>query len=203
MDIDEKIEFEGEHTGLDFKATQYRKDATHELLKDVIAMANAFIEGDRFIITGVKKYPDGKFTVNPIPQGEFQDSATYQQLVLNNIEPDLHIDYQPHLYKGNQLVGVFTIPAGSDKPYMMKKQNGTRKPGESFVRKGSVITLLMRKDIDRIIEQRIKADTFNHIIACYFSGTNRDKALNLTPNFPKNFVQRRDCSLNCVNTKGE
>lgn len=195
MDIDEIIEFEGEHTGLDFKATQYRKETFHELLKDVISMANAYVEGNRLIITGVKKHPDGTLTINPIPRSEFQDSAIYQQLILDNIEPDLHIDYQPHLYKGSDLVGVITIPAGTDKPYMMKKlynsEKGVRKPGESFIRKGTTTAPIMRKDIDRITGERIKADAFSHAVTCYFSGTDKAKVLHLSPNSPRKICSQR------------
>ncbi|WP_080058941.1 AlbA family DNA-binding domain-containing protein [Spirosoma aerolatum] len=194
MDIDDLIEFENESTRLDFKAIQYRKENFYELLKDVIGMANAPIDGDKLIIVGVKKSSDGSFAIHPIEE-QFFDSAIYQKLILDNIEPDLRIDYYAHKYKGNQLVGVLKIPASPDKPYMMKKQFGTdkqlRRPGESFIRKGTATFPLMRKDIDKMFEQRKQQDAFNHTITCYFSGTDLNKELCLKPNVPQKLTSQR------------
>ncbi|MEZ0538938.1 AlbA family DNA-binding domain-containing protein [Fibrella arboris] len=185
--VEDLIEFESENTRLDFKAIQYKKEQFHELLKDVLAMANANSDQERLIITGVKKKPDNTFTVLPIPEGEFVDSATYQKLVADNIEPDLQIDYLPYRFKGDQLVGIFKIEPTNDKPYMMKKDFGNgdkiRKKGESFIRKGTTTLPLMRRDIDVIFEQRLDSSQFNHQIKAYFSGTNGKSTIELVPIF--------------------
>ena len=183
--IDELIEFEPENTGLDFKATPYKKENLFEFLKDVMAIANASLDREGLIIVGVKKHADNSFTVNPLPADSFVDAATYQNLVIENIEPDLHIEYLPHLYKSNQLVGVFKIDKATDKPYIMKKVfgsgNAIRRKGESFIRKGTTTFPLMRQDIDRIYEQRRIADAYTHQVSFYFSGISKVKILEVFP----------------------
>ena len=49
MDLLDQIRYEGEHTGFDFKAVAYARDKSEDLLKDIMAMANAELTTDRFI----------------------------------------------------------------------------------------------------------------------------------------------------------
>jgi hypothetical protein len=57
IELDDLIKFENESTSVDFKAKQYERN--EDLLKDLIAMANANVAGDRHIIIGAKHLPDG------------------------------------------------------------------------------------------------------------------------------------------------
>lgn len=51
--LDDKIKYDNENSGLDFKEIQYKKEMHQDLIKDVMCMANADIDGDRYIIIGV------------------------------------------------------------------------------------------------------------------------------------------------------
>ncbi len=148
-------------------------------------MANANLDQDCLIITGVKKKPDNTFVVLPILNDDFVDSAIYQRLIADNIEPDLQVDYVPHLFKESQLVGIFKIKPTNDKPYMMKKDFGSgdkvRKRGESFIRKGTFTLPLMRNDIDHIFGQRLNAFDFDQKISVYFSGTINKTTVEVKP----------------------
>jgi hypothetical protein len=44
-ELDDLIKFENENTSVDFKATQYFKPVHEHLVKDLLAMANADVEG--------------------------------------------------------------------------------------------------------------------------------------------------------------
>ena len=80
--IDDLIKFENENTSLDFKAVQYSKPMHEALIKDVMAMANAHISGDRYIIVGVKHRPDGTKEYLGINKRDFTDGAIYYQLLI-------------------------------------------------------------------------------------------------------------------------
>lgn len=41
MNLDDLIEFEEEHTCLDFKSKEYNKDNWTDLIKDIMSMANS------------------------------------------------------------------------------------------------------------------------------------------------------------------
>ncbi len=118
-------------------------------------MANANTLDDRYIIVGVEHRPDGTREFCGIPENEFIDSASYHQLVRENIEPELHFDYEPYRF-GNVLLGVFRIYSTIDQPYMMRKKYGqTLQAGDGFIRKGSHQTRIMRSDIERIFQSRV------------------------------------------------
>jgi predicted HTH transcriptional regulator len=115
-EFDDLIKFENESTGVDFKAKQYVKH--EDLLKDLIAMANANVTGDRHVIVGMKHLPDGNRKFWGINQNEFVDSATYHQLARENIEPEIHFDYSPYEFEGH-LLGVLRVYNCNDQPYMI------------------------------------------------------------------------------------
>lgn len=163
-DLDELIRYENESTRLDFKTIQYTKPSYEALLKDLMAMANANISGDRYIVIGVKHRPDGTRELAGIVEGEFVDSAIYHQLARENIEPEIHFDYQPYRFQ-DVLLGILRIHDCTNPPYMMRKQFGQGlRAGDAYIRKGSHQARVTRPDIDRMLRNRIESG---------FSGTLR------------------------------
>jgi hypothetical protein len=152
-ELDDLIRYENENSSLDFKAVQYTKPMHEALIKDVMGLANAQVQGERYIIIGVKHRPDGNRDFLGIDEGDFIDSATYQQLIRDNIEPDLDIDYFPYRFD-NILLGILKISGCINQPYMMRKPFGNLRAGDTFIRKGSHSSRLTRNDLDRIFARR-------------------------------------------------
>lgn len=150
--IDDIIQFENESTAVDFKKVQYQKYKFIDLIKDIMAMANAKIKGDRHIIIGVLHNSNGSREICGINE-EFIDSATYHQLIRENIEPEVHFDYYPHPFDGKTF-GVFRIYDCDDRPYMMRKEFEKLRKGDIFIRKGSHQDRVTRADLDEIILSR-------------------------------------------------
>lgn len=165
MDLFDLITYENESTGLDFKAATYRADRSESLLKDIMAMANADLQSDRYIIVGVKHYPSGEREVLGVE--DYVDDASYYQLVHSNIEPDIQFEYF-YLPVGEKKVGVFRIFRCDDPPYMIKKDGSTLKRGDSYIRKGTSQMKLMRSDVDRIFRQKQSADDLASKIEAVF-----------------------------------
>jgi hypothetical protein len=59
LNYDDLIAHATEHSGPDFKSVQHTSDQHDALLKDVMAMANAWVKGERLIVIGVKHRADG------------------------------------------------------------------------------------------------------------------------------------------------
>lgn len=169
--LNDIIEFENENTELDFKAIQYQKVKFEDLLKDLISMANAKSDDDKYIIVGVKLLGNGKRDILGITE-DFIDEATYQQLTHNNIEPELNFSYFSYQFQ-NKTLGVFKIFNSNDRPYMMKKDFGRLKIGEAFIRKGSHQTRLTRKDFDFYTEKKITEKRFTGKIHTFFDRLNQ------------------------------
>lgn len=153
MDLLEIIRYENESTTVDFKRSQYQNN--EELLKDIMAMANANIDANnkRYIIVGVKHSPNGSRVVHSIPSEEFKDDSEYQNLVRNNIEPEIKFSYKPVDFEGH-LLGVFEITECHHRPYSMKKTFGKLEQGTCYIRRGSQQGRVVRADLEVMYEDR-------------------------------------------------
>ncbi|MGK4568577.1 AlbA family DNA-binding domain-containing protein [Flavobacterium sp. 3HN19-14] len=152
------IEFENENTSLDFKAVQYKKEQFESFIKDIISLANAITKEDKYIIVGVKLKGNGERDILGISE-EFIDEGTYQQIIINNVEPEIVFQYFPLEFKSKKL-GIFQLKEISNPPYMMKKDYGKLKQGDSFIRKGSHQKKLIRSDLDKIFSNKSKENKF-------------------------------------------
>jgi hypothetical protein len=150
MDFKEKIKnlledgYECDY--LDFKLKQYPAKLNPNFIKDVMAMANSNYEGDKFIVIGVND--EGEFI--GIEENEvFVDSAIYQDIILNYVEPDITIDYFKYNYEG-KLLGILKIAScNNNKPYLIKKEITSLRIGSCIIRKGSQNTPANRNDFDK------------------------------------------------------
>ncbi|HEV7889433.1 MAG TPA: ATP-binding protein [Pyrinomonadaceae bacterium] len=177
--LDDLIRYENENTRLDFKAVQYTKPMFEALVKDIMAMANASVPGDRYIVVGVKHRPDGSKEYLSIDEKDFIDSATYHQLIRDNVEPEIHFDYSPYHFEGH-LLGVFRIYDCEEQPYMMRKDfSASLRRGDAFIRKGSHQPRMVREDLDRIIKKRMETD-FSGVIRIAFDSPGTPAEISLS-----------------------
>jgi hypothetical protein len=155
MDIGELIEHHEESIFLDFKREEYHAENKPELIKDVLAFANASYAAERYIIIGVVKDHE-RITITPVVKP--QDAATIQQYVHDNITPELIVSYTPYNYKGQNLM-VLTISGTDAQPYypsklIMRGHKPFLKEHDLWVRKGSHKVLGGREDLEKIYARR-------------------------------------------------
>lgn len=154
MELLDIIRYENESTYVDFKRSQYQNNES--FLKDIMAMANANTDvSKRYIIIGVKHLPNGSRDIVGIPMDEFRDDADYQDLVRQNIEPEIKFVYKPIEF-GDQLLGVFEITDCGQRPYVMKKTQGKLEQGACYIRRGSQQGRVIRADLEIMYEERFK-----------------------------------------------
>ena len=79
-DLEDIIRNESENTALDFKSVQYKRDTHEALLKDILSMANARLDHERYIIVGINYKTNGERDILGISE-DFVDDATYQELI--------------------------------------------------------------------------------------------------------------------------
>ena len=171
ISIEDIIKYENENTSVDFKAIEYTKSKYVDLLKDIISMANADVFGDRFIVIGVKFNSDTTRVILGLTQ--LTDSATIQQLVNENIEPEINIDYSPYEID-KKIIGVLKISGCSNPPYLAKKDynSGDKylRKGDGYIRKGSFQRPLTRLDYDRIYKVKQEASFYDGDIKIFLQG---------------------------------
>lgn len=139
-----------EHEGLDFKKILYVRQRFEDLLKVVLGMANAKITGPRYIVFGVKEATNQ--TKELFSLHESIDVATFQELILENIEPQLICNFTYINYQ-SKLLAILEIPEPKEQPYLMKKKYGALHKGFCYVRKGSKNEHASKADFDYYYKQ--------------------------------------------------
>jgi hypothetical protein len=130
--------FEEESTTLDFKRDQYNFVGANdteksEILKDILAFANAWRRADAYIIIGIKELKGGEKSVVGI--AEFLDDAQLQQFVNSKTQKPLSFSYQNLKFKGAD-IAVIHIPV-QERPFYINKDYGKLNKNTVYIRRGS------------------------------------------------------------------
>ncbi len=135
----EDLFYEPEGNSLDFKQKQYPFDKAPdnekaELLKDIIAFANAWRRETAYILVGLKERKGKPAEIVGID--ESIDDAKIQQFVNTKVNSPIEfLYYEKEL--DNKKVGIFEIPIQKKRPYYLKK-NYTKLMAETvYIRRGS------------------------------------------------------------------
>jgi hypothetical protein len=142
---------EEESATLDFKRDQYpfvgADDATKsELLKDVLAMANAWRRTDAYILIGVEDVRGGRS--NPLGVTTHHDDATLQQFVNLKTNRPIKFSYEAAAIGGQQ-IGIIRIDV-QERPFFLKKDYGKLKAATVYVRRGSSTDIADPDEIHRM-----------------------------------------------------
>lgn len=103
------------------------------MLKDILAMANAWREGTGYIVLGFKDQRPHPAEVTGIT--EHIDDAQLQQFVNSKVKPKLSFSYEEHLYDG-KTVGLISVPK-QKRPFFIGNTFGKLKSNVVYVRRGS------------------------------------------------------------------
>ncbi len=129
---------ENESNYVDFKQAQYRfigasDEDKSEILKDILAFANAWRRTDAYILIGVKEVKGGRSQVIGIK--DHFDDATLQQFVNSKVQKPIQFSYIAFEYEEKQ-VGIIKIPV-QERPIYLKQKYGKLKPNVVYLRRGS------------------------------------------------------------------
>ncbi|MEO8121815.1 MAG: ATP-binding protein, partial [Rhodoferax sp.] len=132
------LRYKSEGTDLDFKQTQYRfiggtEEDKGEMLKDILALANAWRDGTGYIVLGFKDRAPHPAEVVGIAL--HIDDAQMQQFVNSKVKPKLTFRYEERLYEG-KTVGLITVPK-QKRPFFLAHPYGKLKSNVVYVRRGS------------------------------------------------------------------
>ncbi len=148
---------QSESESLDFKREQYRfvgepNRVKSELLKDILAMANAWKSSDAYILIGVEEQTGAKATVVGI--STHLDDANLQQFVHAKTNKPLSFGYSV-VPLGGKDVGVITIAAGQVRPVYLSSDFGKLCGGVVYIRRGSSTGRASPDEIAEMGEDRV------------------------------------------------
>ena len=143
-------------TAVHFRKRAYGKNGVEAFLRDVLAMANASVEGARYIITGMEFDKKGRKRMYTVDSDDFSGKPAYQSLANEHIEPPIRIRYQPVTVEGER-VGVFEIGDCQDRPYMMRVDHSeTLRRGDAYARVNDSIIKMGRRQLQSLFEKKFR-----------------------------------------------
>jgi predicted HTH transcriptional regulator len=183
-DIEQKIKYDCEGSTLDYKKEEYplgKHVKRNEILKDISTLANHHSDEDKYIIIGVKE--ENGIAKDFYEIERLTDEASYQNFVIENIEPKINFEYKSFVYDGKKLA-YFKIFNNKLRPYLFKKniQNPVAnktdyKIGDGFIKIGSSSKKMDRTDFENIYRTRFtEEDRKGDLkIETYFASSNDDE----------------------------
>lgn len=142
--------------GIQLRKDKYGIGGIHRYLRDVLALANAPINGPRYIIIGCDFDGRGRKRVHAVDADDFSGKPSYQSLANEYIEPPLRIRYKPVSIEG-QRVGVFEIGDCQDRPYMMRIDYSEKlRRGDAYVRTRNSAMKMGRRQLSELFEKKFR-----------------------------------------------
>lgn len=171
----EALLFEEEGTTIDFKSEQYKFEnederTKSELLKDILAFANAWRRSDAYILIGVKKVP-GK-------QGEVLgvslhvDDAKLQQFVNTKTQRPVSFSYKAVKCQGKD-IAIIHIPK-QERPIYLDKDFGKLEKNTVYIRRGSATDIATLDEVSKMRIDDASSNLSNPRLDISFYDNNRD-----------------------------
>jgi hypothetical protein len=148
-DLVESLLWEDESATLDFKQAQYPftgDDQKSEIIKDILAFANAFRRDDAYILLGVEDQQGGRATILGVT--DHFDDAILQQLVNSKTNRTVEFSYHA-LTIDSQQVGIIRIPR-QQRPLYLLKPFGKLQALTVYLRQGSSTSIATPDEIARM-----------------------------------------------------
>lgn len=157
-------------TGKQFRKRKYGGNDIRSFLIDVLGMANASIEGPRFIVVGVDFDGRGRKRIHAVDEDDFSGKPSYQSLANEYIEPPIRIRYQPANVEG-KCIGVFEIGDCQDRPYMMRVDHSEKlRRGDAYMRVNDTSIKMGRRQFQDLFAQKFRESVSTSDIEIGFPG---------------------------------
>jgi hypothetical protein len=143
-------------SGVQFRSQAYGNDGIRAFLRDVLALANASVEGSRYIVVGVDFDTRGRKQKHAVPDEDFAGKPSYQALANEYIEPPVRLRYKPVSFDGTR-VGVFEIGDCQDRPYMMRVDfDEALRRGDAYKRVNDAAVKMGRRQLMELFERKFR-----------------------------------------------
>jgi hypothetical protein len=149
-----------ESEGVLFRRLAYSKHTQEDLLKDVLSLANAKVDGERYIILGAEPGIVGS-VLTGIPRESIEATHRYQAVIRDYIEPPLHMHSVAFYAEGKQMVGL-VLDGCDDKPYMMRSDHSPKlNRGDAWIRVKTENQRMGRRQLEAIFADRFAEPLFS------------------------------------------
>lgn len=155
--LSDLIRYEAADSSLAFRERVYGRGEQHEMLRDVIALANASVVGRRFMFLGVDDEPGRERRFPGISERSWKSfCSVFPAFLEQSVEPLIPVSLQPVDIDG-ALVGAVCLDVCDDPPYLLARRiSGSLPAGGGWIRSGTRQHRLLRKHLQKIFEARFR-----------------------------------------------
>ena len=155
--LSELVRNEDADSSIAFRERVYRRGDQAELLRDVVALANAPVVGRRFLFIGVDDKPGRERRFPGISARSWKTFCeALPEYVARTVEPPIPLTLEAIEIAG-QLIGAVCLDSCEDPPYLLARNVSAGMPaGSGWARHGTRQRPLLRKHLQRIFEGRFR-----------------------------------------------
>ena len=168
--------------GVQFRGSAYGNKGVREFLRDVIAIANASVDGPRYIVVGAGVDDRGRRDFAGVGKDDFAGKPDYASLVDEYVEPPINIRYRAVSVEGTK-VGVYEIRGCLDRPYMMRVDfSETLRRGDAYMRLNQSAMKMGRRQLQTLFETKFRDSVSAANIEIGFPGEiiHKDRRIGVT-----------------------
>ncbi len=156
--------------GIQFRKQPYGAGNLRDFLRDAMALANASVEGPRYIVIGMDFDGQGRRQIHPVGDKDFSGKPAYRTLLRDHIEPPLKVNHEAVTVDGKQ-VGVFRIGDCRDRPYMMRVDFSEElRRGDAYMRVNESAIKMGRRQLQVLFEKKFQDSVSGNHIEVGFPG---------------------------------
>lgn len=155
---------------IQFRRNKYGTSGAREFLRDLLAIANADVDGSRYIIVGAEFDDGGQKQLVGVGRDDFTGKPSYLALARDFIEPPVRLRYESVIVDDTR-VGVYEIGDCQDRPYMMRKDfSETLRRGDAYMRAGDQAVKMNRRQLQTLFEKKFRESVSGDSIEIGFPG---------------------------------
>lgn len=151
------VQNEAADSSIAFRDRVYRRGEQGELLRDVVALANAAVVGRRFLFLGVDDRPGRTRRFPGVTARTWKKFCQVVPAFLERaVEPRLAVTLESVQVDG-ALVGALCLETCEDPPYLLARRISPTMPaGGGWVRRGVKLRRLLRDHLQKIFQARFR-----------------------------------------------
>jgi len=164
-----------------FRERAYGSVERQGLIRDILGLANALVDGSRYLIMGVRDGgPDDRSFVGISNEELDQAYESYQTQFSRYIEPALKIDLETMELDGVP-VAILALNDCAEQPYLLKENlSNAMREGSGWIRRTTEPRRLRRKDLQQLFDKTALSPAHHPTIQVGFTGQGPEEEVTLT-----------------------
>ncbi len=162
-----------EHAGpsVVFRERAYGSVERQSLIRDILGLANALVDGPRYLILGVRDNgPDERSFAGLLAKEVAEAGELYPPEISRFIEPALAIDLQT-LELDGALVAIVALNDCVEPPYLLKESvSNAMREGAGWILKSKVPARLRRADLQQLFKKNLFGPAHQPTLQVGFAG---------------------------------